>query len=138
MKKYVKIRSKKVSKEPLVVYGLGLNNLLSNKIFFKSDNIILFHQDILKFECPTDLQPDLIVTSPPYNVDIKYNSHRDNMNFDEYLEFTEKWLKRCYDFSKDTTRFCLNIPLDKNKGSRQSVGGKTDCVSEFSHSIFLN
>ena len=30
---------------------------------------------------------DLIVTSPPYNVDIKYNSNNDHLSYEEYLEF---------------------------------------------------
>ena len=32
---------------------------------------------------------DLVVTSPPYNVDIKYNSHDDQVTYAEYLEFLE-------------------------------------------------
>lgn len=30
--------------------------------------------------------------------------------------------KNCYLWAKDGARFCLNIPLDKNKGGQQSVG----------------
>lgn len=29
---------------------------------------------------------DLIVTSPPYNLNIKYNSYSDNKNYEDYLE----------------------------------------------------
>ena len=65
---------------------------------------------------------DLIVTSPPYNVDIKYNSHDDQLTYDDYLEFSRKWMSRCYEWLKNDGRFCLNIPLDKNKGGQQSVG----------------
>lgn len=31
-------------------------------------------------------------------------------------------MKRCYEWLKDDGRFCINIPLDKNKGGQQSVG----------------
>lgn len=65
---------------------------------------------------------DLIVTSPPYNVDIKYNSHNDQISYEKYLEFSEKWMRRCYQWLKNDGRFCLNIPLDKNKGGQQCVG----------------
>lgn len=64
---------------------------------------------------------DLIITSPPYNVDIHYNSHKDDLSYIEYLEFAEKWLKKCYELARNDGRFCLNIPLDKNKGGQQAV-----------------
>ncbi|RDU67979.1 site-specific DNA-methyltransferase [Helicobacter equorum] len=65
---------------------------------------------------------DLGITSPPYNVGITYNSNEDSQSYDEYLTFTKKWLENCYFWAKDGARFCLNIPLDKNKGGQQSVG----------------
>ncbi len=34
---------------------------------------------------------------------------------------TYQWLKKCYEMVKPDGRFCLNIPLDKNKGGQQSV-----------------
>ena len=63
----------------------------------------------------------MIVTSPPYNVDIHYNNHKDNLSYSKYLEFTKKWIEKCYALSKDDGRFCLNIPLDKNKEGQQPV-----------------
>jgi site-specific DNA-methyltransferase (adenine-specific) len=65
---------------------------------------------------------DLIVTSPPYNVDIQYNSHNDQLTYEDYRDFSRRWMKRCFTWLKDDGRFCLNIPLDKNKGGQQSVG----------------
>ncbi len=32
---------------------------------------------------------DLVVTSPPYNVDIQYNSHKDDVSHADYLEFSK-------------------------------------------------
>jgi site-specific DNA-methyltransferase (adenine-specific) len=64
---------------------------------------------------------DLIVTSPPYNVDIDYNSNDDSLSYAEYLQFSTKWLERCYDMAKNDGRLCLNIPLDKNKGGMNPV-----------------
>ena len=37
------------------------------------------------------------------------------------MEFTEKWLTKCYNLNKDDGRLCLNVPLDKNEGGQQSV-----------------
>jgi len=89
--------------------------------FFHKDLIWIYNADILKTNCVADCSVDLIVTSPPYNVDIKYNSHDDTMSYEDYLSFTRGWLARCYALLKDDGRFCLNIPLDKNKGGQQSV-----------------
>ena len=55
-------------------------------------------------------------------MDIKYNSNDDKLTYEDYLEFSRKWLIRCFKWLKDDGRFCLNIPLDKNKGGHQSVG----------------
>ena len=35
---------------------------------------------------------DLIVTDPPYNLSKDYGNTKDNMDFDEYLEWTKSWL----------------------------------------------
>jgi len=93
----------------------------TNTDYFKADNIVIYKDNILTTKA---IQPDsinLIITSPPYNVDIQYNKHDDKMSYDTYLEFSEKWLARCYEFAKRDGRFCLNVPLDKNKGGQQSV-----------------
>lgn len=93
-----------------------------NEPFFSSNNIKIFNEDVLKTTAVLPSSVDLIVTSPPYNVDIHYNSHSDNLDYEDYLEFSSKWIKRCYEFSKDEGRMCLNIPLDKNKGGQKAVG----------------
>lgn len=89
---------------------------------FKSDQYEIFCDDILKTKGIREDSIDLIVTSPPYNVDIKYNSHNDHISYKEYLEFSHQWLDRCYGWLRNDGRLCLNIPLDKNKGGQQSVG----------------
>jgi len=70
---------------------------------------------------------DLIVTSPPYGVNIAYDVHDDDMEFSEYLEFTRKWLTEAYKVLKDDGRIALNIPYEIN---RQSKGGRIFFVSE--------
>lgn len=64
---------------------------------------------------------DLVVTSPPYNVGMDYNSNNDELVYDDYLDFSKKWMTNCYSWSKPNARFALNIPLDKNKGGHHSV-----------------
>lgn len=92
------------------------------KPYFETDNVSIYKDDILKINSIPSNSVDLIVTSPPYNVDIHYNSHADNLSYEDYLEFTRKWIKRCFDLTKSEGRFLLNIPLDKNKGGQKSVG----------------
>ena len=94
---------------------------MNDKTYFKSENIVVINDDILTTKKIPKSSIDLIITSPPYNIDISYNSHNDKMTYEDYLGFSSEWIKRCYNFSKDDGRFCLNIPLDKNKGGHQSV-----------------
>lgn len=82
----------------------------------------LYLADVLAADFIAPESVDLIVTSPPYNVEVVYGTHRDDLNYAEYLEFCEAWLQRCYQWLKPDGRFCLNIPLDKNRGGQQSVG----------------
>lgn len=92
------------------------------EIYLKERNIYLIRGDALKSNLFRKEFSDLIITSPPYNVDIQYNSHKDNLSYDKYLEFSEKWMQNCFTWSKPQGRFALNCPLDKNKGGQQSVG----------------
>jgi len=91
-------------------------------IFFEDPHLRIINEDVFVTEKVADKSIDLIVTSPPYNVDIPYNSHDDRISYDEYLDFSSRWITRCYQWLRDDGRFCLNIPLDKNKGGQQSVG----------------
>ncbi|MGQ9570954.1 MAG: excisionase family DNA-binding protein, partial [Thermodesulfovibrionales bacterium] len=108
-------------KEAESAYDEESKKIKSDELFFHTDSTWIYNADILKIESIADNSIDLIVTSPPYNVDIKYNSHNDTMTYEDYLSFTREWLTRCYKFIKNDGRFCLNIPLDKNKGGQQSM-----------------
>ncbi len=99
-------------------------------IHFQNDRFTLIHDDVLNTRLVQDGSVDLVVTSPPYNVDINYNSHKDDISYAEYLEFSQKWMRRCHTWLKDDGRFCLNIPLDKNKGGQQSVGADLTTIAK--------
>lgn len=103
---------------------------MNDKIFFKNDYLKIINDDFISCSEIKENSVDLIITSPPYNVDIKYNSHNDQLTYFEYLEFTKKWLARCYELLKNDGRFCLNIPLDKNKGGQQSVGADLTVIAK--------
>ena len=99
-----------------------LREIMTSKIIYQNDNTKIINDDVLTSNEITDETIDLIITSPPYNVDIKYSLHDDQLLYDDYLEFTGKWLLRCFKWLKKDGRLCLNIPLDKNKGGQQSIG----------------
>jgi site-specific DNA-methyltransferase (adenine-specific) len=93
----------------------------TEKPYFREKGISIYNDDILTTKAIPASSIDLIITSPPYNVNIKYSAHDDEMPYSEYLKFSREWMSKCYDLAKDDGRFCLNIPLDKNKGGQQSV-----------------
>ena len=99
-------------------------------IFLNTDKLKIINEDILKTRKIKDGTVDLIITSPPYNLDIKYNSHKDKIAYPDYLDFSRKWIKKCFKLLKNDGRFCLNIPLDKNKDGQQSVGADLTCISK--------
>jgi len=90
------------------------------KVFFESKegSIKIIHDDFLTTNLIEENSIDLIVTSPPYNVDIHYNSFQDDIPYETYLEFTVQWLRKAYSLVKSDGRMCLNIPLDKSKGRK--------------------
>lgn len=90
--------------------------------FFTHKSTTLYQGSALNSATLKPQSVDLIITSPPYNVGIEYGSNDDSSEYESYLNFCEKWLENCFLWSKDGARFCLNIPLDKNKGGQQSVG----------------
>jgi site-specific DNA-methyltransferase (adenine-specific) len=71
---------------------------------------------------------DLVVTSPPYNVGIDYDSHDDRMTMEDYWKFTEEWLSKSYRLLKDDGRIAVNIPYEVNVQDR---GGRILFMSEF-------
>lgn len=71
---------------------------------------------------------DLIVTSPPYNCGINYDTHIDNTPMSDYWEWTEKWLSEVFRLIKDDGRVAINIPYETNVQDR---GGRVFFVSDF-------
>jgi len=103
---------------------------VKKSFFFDDGQTFIINGDIFTTKKIAAGSIDLIVTSPPYNVDIQYNSHNDQLTYDEYRDFSRRWMKRCFAWLKDDGRFCLNIPLDKNKGGQQSVGADLTTIAK--------
>lgn len=73
---------------------------------------------------------DLVITSPPYNLAKQYDNVDDNLSYDEYLLFSERWLKKCWALSKSDGRLCMNVPLDTSKGEYRSLGADITCIAK--------
>ncbi len=44
---------------------------------------------------------DLIFADPPFNIGIKYDVHNDNMPYEEYFKWSEKWIGEAYRLLKN-------------------------------------
>ena len=75
-----------------------------------------------------DNSVDLYVTSPPYNVGINYDVHKDNEPMEDYFMWCKKWLSEVYRTLKEDGRIALNIPYEVNVRER---GGRVFLVSEY-------
>ena len=51
---------------------------------------------------------DLTVTSPPYNVGIKYDVYNDEIEWKEYYDWTREWIKELFRTTKEDGRVCIN------------------------------
>ena len=52
---------------------------------------------------------DLIFADPPFNIGIKYDVHNDNMPYEEYHNWSEKWIKETYRLLKDNGAIYIAI-----------------------------
>jgi site-specific DNA-methyltransferase (adenine-specific) len=80
----------------------------------------IYNHNFLTIELPSKLV-DLIVTSPPYNLDMSYGDYDDSDFYVKYLVFIEEFFKKSFDLLKSDGRMCVNIPLDTNKNGYQSI-----------------
>lgn len=71
---------------------------------------------------------DMIICSPPYNVNIKYDEYDDSRPMDEYWRFTTEWLTQSFRILKDDGRVAINVPIEVNVKER---GGRLLFNAEF-------
>ena len=64
---------------------------------------------------------DLIVTSPPYNLDIGYSDNKDNLTYDDYLVWAVDWMRGCYRVLKPDGRICINVPIETNLTGKRFI-----------------
>jgi len=52
---------------------------------------------------------DLIFADPPYNIGLKYDNHKDNMPYEEYINWTERWITAALRVLKDNGSIYIAI-----------------------------
>ncbi|WP_269542150.1 DNA-methyltransferase [Cerasicoccus fimbriatus] len=75
----------------------------------------LFHKDCIEGmkQLPSK-SLDITVTSPPYNLGIKYSKYSDKCERTEYLEWTLDWTNQVYRVLKDDGSLFLNLGSSPN------------------------
>jgi site-specific DNA-methyltransferase (adenine-specific) len=71
---------------------------------------------------------DMVITSPPYGVNVKYDVYDDGKSMEEYWGFTKEWLSEAYRVLKDDGRIAVNVPIEVNVQER---GGRILFNAEF-------
>jgi len=52
---------------------------------------------------------DIIITSPPYNFEMKYDNYKDKKGWNKYFEFLNSVWKECHRVLKKGGRICINV-----------------------------
>ncbi len=69
--------------------------------FFETKNVHIINENLLETKAIPANSIDLIVTSPPYNLDIRYNSHDDTIyNHGTKFRLRQDKLSELYEESK--------------------------------------
>ena len=99
---------------------------------------------IIKGDCIEEMaqipsnQIDLVVTSPPYNLDIQYDNYNDNIPLEQYKNFIREVAVELHRIIKNDGRVCINIPCD-GKMKIQPEGEKEKCdISYLIKEIFYS
>lgn len=56
-----------------------------------------------------DKSIDLVFADPPFNIGIKYDVHNDNMPYEEYYHWSERWIKECHRLLKNNGSIYIAI-----------------------------
>ena len=56
-----------------------------------------------------DASIDLIFADPPFNIGIKYHSYNDNLSYNEYSNWSGRWIEQCYRILKENGSIYIAI-----------------------------
>jgi site-specific DNA-methyltransferase (adenine-specific) len=86
---------------------------------------------------------DVIIADPPYNIGKNFGNNTDNMEINEYIKWTKKWLNLCFDvlaengliyvygFPEILARIASQYPIDKQRILAWHYTNKTTPSSTF-------
>ena len=69
----------------------------------------IFCADARDMHAVPDRAVQLVVTSPPYNVDKNYTDHNDSMSLEEYIAMLDAVWRECHRVLAPGGRLCINI-----------------------------
>ena len=70
----------------------------------------IYHGDCIKLLSEgVDIKPMLIFADPPFNIGYEYETYQDNLNYDNYVNWTKEWMSVCYDVLSDEGSFYIAI-----------------------------
>jgi len=81
---------------------------------------------------------DLVITSPPYNVDHKYDTYNDNLKEEEYFLFIKDVFLEIYRVLKDDGRICVNVPFAIKNMSTKRVSFLAPKITQILNEIGFN
>lgn len=93
----------------------------SHEPFYRDDLVTIIQADSTHLAPLADQSIDLVVTSPPYNLDVTYDGYEDGLPYERYLEWVAIWASALLRVARPGGRACVNIPLDSNKGGKQAM-----------------
>lgn len=84
---------------------------------YQSDAAHIHRADLVSYR-----DVDLIVTSPPYGIGLEGSDLESDLDWSRYLATARAWAYAMHEVAHPAHgRLCLNVPLDRTKGSREPV-----------------
>jgi site-specific DNA-methyltransferase (adenine-specific) len=113
-----------------IFYNFNSNSLSNNNTFSIGRGKLINGDCIEVMKTLPQESVDLLVCSPPYNVNINYDFCNDALMMDDYWNWTELWLTEAVRLLKKDGRVAINIPFEINSKER---GGRVLFLAEFYH-----
>src|SRR5262245_33787302 len=93
----------------------------SPTLAYQEERVSIYQADSTNLSFLPERSVDLVVTSPPYNLDVPYLTYADALTYDRYLSWVNCWARALLRVARHGGRACINVPLDTNKGGKQAV-----------------
>ena len=98
-------------------------NIISDELQYNLQENVIYNVDCvqgMRMQIP-DNSIDIVITSPPYNLGVKYDVHDDMSPWDEYYDWCRLWMNEVYRILKPDGRFCLNHYLSCGTAKHRSA-----------------